>query len=324
MARRKKTSTKTTDFRHGSAKRTNIPPAKIAGEGKIPAVGKQKYAYSPHLSPVLRFDPEARADKLQEMVNKACSGKSLTEEEKEILRAVGTHWEYPSMEWAGKKEEHDRHWRTVDPVALHIHERVSANAILSAAKRTDVQRSLFADPELEYQQAVQFYEHDMDWANRLILGDSLEVMSSLTHREDLAGKVQMIYVDPPYGIRFASNFQPQVGVREVKEKESDLTREPETVKAYRDAWSLGVHSYISYLRDRLLVSHNLLTESGSVFVQIGDENLHRVRALMDEVFGDKNFCAVISFSKTTGLSQVPPAVYVQVLGRRVRKFLQLG
>ena len=299
---RKKTKAKsveTTDFRHESAKRTNIPPAKIAGEGKVPDVDKQQCAYSPHLSPVLRFDPEARADKVEEAVEKACAGKSLANEEKVILRAVAANWKHPWLEWAGKKEEHDRQYRSVDPVALHIHERVSANAILNAAKRKDVERSLFADPELEYQQAVQFYKHDMDWANRLILGDSLEVMSSLVRREGLSGRVQMIYVDPPYGIKFASNFQPEVGSRDVTDKISDLTREPEMVRAYRDTWSLGLHSYLSYLRDRLILARDLLRDSGSIFVQISDENLHRVRQVLDEVFGPQNFLSVITYATTS-------------------------
>src|SRR5439155_8269900 len=130
-------------------------------------------------------------------------------------------------------------------------------AILKVAARQDVTRNLFADPEQEYQQAVQFYKHDIDWSNRLILGDSLQVMASLARREDLAGKVQMIYIDPPYGIRFASNFQPQLGQRDVRDREQDLTREPETVKAYRDTWTLGIHSYLAYLRDRLAVAREL-------------------------------------------------------------------
>ncbi len=135
----------------------------------------------------------------------------------------------------------------------------------------------------------------------MILGDNLTVMHSLARREDLTGKVQMIYIDPPYGIKFGSNFQPEVGKRDVKDKESDLTREPEQVKAYRDTWTLGVHSYLAYLRDRLVVAKELLADSGSIFVQISDENLHSVRMVMDEIFGTKNFCAVICFSKTGGL-----------------------
>src|SRR6266511_4587225 len=132
----------------------------------------------------------------------------------------------------------------------------------------------------------------------MILGDSLQVMASLARREDLAGRVQMIFLDPPYGIKFASNFQPEIGKREVKDKESDLTREPEMVKAYRDTWTLVVHSYLTYLRDRFILARELLADSGSIFVQISDENLHRVRALMDEVFSAEHFVAVIAFKKT--------------------------
>jgi len=181
----------------------------------------------------------------------------------------------PWLEWAGKRESKSF---AVDPVALHIHERVSAQAILKVAAREDVNRSLFADPEQEYNKAVQFYRHDVDWSNRLILGDSLQVMSSLARREDLAGKVQMIYFDPPYGIKFGSNFQPEIGKRDVKDKEADLTREPEMVKAYRDTWTLGVHSYLAYLRDRLVVARDLLADSGSVFVQISDDYIQSWRA----------------------------------------------
>jgi len=171
----------------------------------------------------------------------------LNQEEAELLAAALRNHE-PWLEWAGKQEKKRFE---VDPVALHIHERLAAQAILKVIAREDVQRNLFADPQLEYQKAVQFYQHDVDWSNRMILGDSLQVMASLARREDLAGKVQMIYMDPPYGIRFSSNFQPEIGKRDVKDKEADLTREPEMVKAYRDTWTLGVHSYLAYLRDRL-------------------------------------------------------------------------
>src|SRR5580693_10415538 len=132
----------------------------------------------------------------------------------------------------------------------------------------------------------------------MILGDSLQVMASLARREDLAGSVQMIYVDPPYGIKFASNFEPQLGQRDVKDREQDLTREPEMVKAYRDTWTLGIHSYLAYLRDRLTMARELLSDSGSIFVQINDENLHRVRSVMDEVFGMENFVSTIVVRKT--------------------------
>ena len=186
---------------------------------------------------------------------------------------------------------------------MHIHERVSAKAILKVAERQNVQRDLFADPQQTYGEAVDFYQHDVDWANRLILGDSLTVMSSLAHREDLAGKVQMIYIDPPYGIKFASNFQPTVFQRDVKDREQDLTREQEQIRAYRDTWTLGIHSYLAYLQDRLIIAKELLTDSGSIFVQISDENVHRVRCIMDEVFGSENFVSLITYKVTGGTQQ---------------------
>ena len=140
------------------------------------------------------------------------------------------------------------------------------------------------------QPQTDFYQHDANWSNRMILGDSLQVMASLAEREGLRGKVQCIYIDPPYGIKFNSNFQWSTTSRDVKDGKADhITREPEQVKAFRDTWRDGIHSYLTYLRDRLTVARDLLTESGSIFVQIGDENVHRVRTLMDEVFGVENF-----------------------------------
>ncbi|MDW8342641.1 MAG: site-specific DNA-methyltransferase [Geminicoccaceae bacterium] len=241
---------------------------------------------------MLRFDASGRADALPPLIEKAMREPLSREEAALLAEALRRH--EPWLEWAGKRELPGF---AVDPVALHIHERVSTQAILRAAARQDVTRDLFADPQLDYAQAVRFYQHDVDWANRLILGDSLQVMASLAQREGLAGKVQMIYIDPPYGIRFGSNFQPETGRRTVSDKEADLTREPEMVRAYRDTWRLGVHSYLTYLRDRLIVARTLLADTGSIFVQIGDENAHRVRALMDEVFGDSNHVASIVLQK---------------------------
>jgi adenine-specific DNA-methyltransferase len=290
---------KVTDYRFPEATRKNNPPAKIAAEGHVPLVPKAEYQYSPRRPPELRFDPTGRTDELPELLATARQRK-LTEAEAWALAEALRAYE-PWLEWAGKREARSF---AVDPVALHIHERVSAQAILKVAAREDVNRSLFADPQQEYNEAVQFYKHDVDWSNRLILGDSLQVMSSLARREDLAGKVQMIYIDPPYGIRFASNFQPEVRNREVKDKESDLTREPEMVKAYRDTWRLGVHSYLAYLRDRLIAAKELLADTGSIFVQIGDENVHLVRGVLDEVFGRENFIAEITLRKTTSATNL--------------------
>ena len=270
MARKKtKTTVTTKDYRHDTETRTNIPPAKIASEGLVPQVEKVEYSYSPHLPPRLQFDP---------------SGETVYE---------------PWLEWAGRREEQSRGVFAVDPVALHIHERVSAQAVVRTAARHDVQRDLFADPAQPYREAVQFYQHDVDWANRLILGDSLQVMASLARREGLAGGVQMIYVDPPYGIQFRSNFQPELRRRTLKEQDKDLTREPETVQAYRDTWRLGVHSYLSYLRTRLILARELLAPSGSIFVQISDTNVHLVRSLLDDIFGPENFENQIAIQTTT-------------------------
>ena len=284
------------DYRHNDATRTNNPPAGIASHVKVHEKPRQEYVYNPHLPPSLRFDENGTADQLPELLQKAQQGP-LSADEVQILAAALRH-HGPWLEWAGKQEAKSF---AVDPVALHIHERVSAKAIVKVAERENVQRELFADPQLGYLEAVQSYQHDVDWANRLILGDSLTVMNSLAQRENLVGKVQMIYIDPPYGIKFASNFQPTVFQRDVKDKEDDLTREREQIKAYRDTWTLGVHSYLAYLRDRLIVAKELLTDSGSIFVQISDENIHRVRCLLDEVFGSENFVRLIHFRKTGAL-----------------------
>jgi adenine-specific DNA-methyltransferase len=301
MARRPKSvgakTPKVGDYRHESATRKNNPPAKIAAEGTVPVVPKAQYAYSPRRPPALRFDPRGGPDTLPELLDKATREPLTRDEARLLAEALRAH--EPWLEWATKAE---KKWFEVDPVALHIHERISAQAILKVAARQDVERMLFGDPEQAYHEAVQFYRYDIDWTNRLILGDSLQVMSSLARREDLAGKVQMIYIDPPYGIKFASNFQPEVGRRDVKDKEQDLTREPEMVKAYRDTWHLGVHSYLSYLRDRLIVARELLADTGSIFVQISDENVHRIRALLDEIFGITCFVSEIAFVTTGGRS----------------------
>jgi len=186
-----------------------------------------------------------------------------------------------------------------------VHPKVLIDDLKREAKAREAERAdapdLFADfnglPDPEA--ATEFYQHDANWSNRMILGDSLQVMASLAEREGLRGKVQCIYIDPPYGIRFNSNFQWSTTTRDVKDGKVDhITREPEQVKAFRDTWRDGIHSYLTYLRDRLTVARDLLTDSGSVFVQIGDENVHRVRALMDEVFGEENFVCTIEIQKT--------------------------
>jgi adenine-specific DNA-methyltransferase len=197
-------------------------PAARPARLPYPTAPKKKYWYNPHLSPVLRHDPTGGADRVLALVEKA-GREPLTAEEKKVLEeALRNH--QPWLEWAGKREAEAKGYFEVDPVALSIHERVSPQAILRAARREDVQRDLFADPQEAWTEAVKFYRHDVEWANRLILGDSLQVMTSLAEREALAGKVQMIYIDPPYGISYKSNFQPEIGQTNVKESEEHLTR----------------------------------------------------------------------------------------------------
>lgn len=206
----------------------------------------------------------------------------------------------PFLNWAGKGERAEAQ---VPTLPLFVHERLSTQAVLASVrgmKRTKATAvSLFADEGLDISDRVlKAYEHQAPWTNRMILGDSLLVMNSLLQYEGLGGKVQMIYMDPPYGVKFGSNFQPFVRRRDVKHgSDGDLTREPEMVQAYRDTWALGLHSYMTYLRDRILVARDLLLPSGSMFVQIGDENLHHVRELMEEVFGPSNFVSLVTFRK---------------------------
>ncbi|MCI0742778.1 MAG: site-specific DNA-methyltransferase [Gemmataceae bacterium] len=243
-------------YEHKGKKRTNNPPVGLVTPATDKDAGKKKYAYDPHLD--------------------------------------------PSLQWAGKAEHTSFE---VPTVSLHVHERIDPRTILEAVRRPNgagafLQGSLFdqATENLPLRQALDFYKHPHGWSNRLVAGDSLLVMNSLLEKEGLAGKVQMVYIDPPYGIKYGSNFQPFVNKRDVKDrKDEDLTQEPEMIRAFRDTWELGIHSYLTYLRDRLLLARELLHESGSCFVQISDENLHFVRTLMDDVFTSKNFCALVPF-----------------------------
>ena len=218
----------------------------------------------------------------------------------------------PQLVWRGKDSQ-DWSDLVVQAPPLYIQEKVHPKVLIddlrqrtkAGQQENEAQADLFADfnglPDDKAR--TEFYQHDANWSNRMILGDSLQVMASLAEREGLRGKVQCIYLDPPYGIKFNSNFQWSTTSRDVKDgKAGHITREPEQVKAFRDTWRDGIHSYLTYLRDRLTVARDLLTESGSIFVQIGDENVHRVRALMDEVFGEDNFVALVAYAKTTGFS----------------------
>lgn len=214
----------------------------------------------------------------------------------------------PQLVWRGKDEQ-DWSDLVVNAPPLYIQEKLHPKVLIDdlvrqtqKGKKPDDQLDLFADFNgLPSEGAkTEFYQHDAHWTNRMILGDSLQVMASLAEREGLRGKVQCIYFDPPYGIKFNSNFQWSTTSRDVKDGSLEhITREPEQVKAFRDTWRDGIHSYLTYLRDRLTVARDLLTDSGSIFVQIGDENVHRVRALMDEVFGENQFLNEIVVRKTT-------------------------
>src|SRR5437667_3636775 len=214
----------------------------------------------------------------------------------------------PQLVWAGKKEHSSFE---VPTVSLHVHERIDPSTIIEAVRKRNgqglpEQPSLFERREENppLREAIDFYRHAHGWSNRLIAGDSLLVMNSLLEKEGMAGQVQMAYIDPPYGIKYGSNFQPFVNKRDVKDgKDDDLTQEPETLRAFRDTWELGIHSYLTYLRDRLWLAKERLNESGSCFVQISDENVHLVRSLMDDAFGPANFCSVISFQITRSIAE---------------------
>ena len=251
-------------YDHKGKTRVNNPPVGLVSPETDKETGKKTYSYDPHLD--------------------------------------------PQLTWAGKAEHTSFE---VPTVSLHVHERIDPRSIIEAVRKRNgkdyEQASFFhlvaENPPLR--EAIEFYQHKHGWSNRLIAGDSLLVMNSLIEKEGLAGQVQMIYIDPPYGIEYKSNFQPFVNKRDVKDgRDEDLTAEPEMIKAFRDTWELGIHSYLTYLKDRLLLSRELLADTGSVFVQIGDENVHLVRDLLDEVFGRENFFNIISFRKTGGFGSL--------------------
>jgi adenine-specific DNA-methyltransferase len=245
----------------------------------------------------------------------------------------------PQLVWRGKDEQ-DWSDLVVHAPPLYIQEKVQPKVLIddlrrrteSDTKSADNQFDLFADFNGLPSDAAktEFYQHDAHWSNRMILGDSLQVMASLAEREGLRGQVQCIYVDPPYGIKFNSNFQWSTTSRDVKDGNTEhITREPEQVKAFRDTWRDGIHSYLTYLRDRLTVARDLLSDSGSIFVQIGDENVHRVRSLMDEVFGVDNYAGTISFFKTssqttTGLQAVSDSILVYAKKLEAQKVRRLA
>ncbi len=258
--KRKDSKGQVESYEHLDKQRVNNPPAGLVNERTDPDAGEKAiYTYDPHLD--------------------------------------------PQLQWTGKTEHTSFQ---VPTVSLHVHERIDPRTIIKTVQSgngdINKQLTLFDMQEQNHplREAIEFYKHEHNWSNRLVAGDSLLVMNSLLEKEGMAGKVQMIYIDPPYGIKYGSNFQPFINKRDVKDgKDDDLTAEPEQIRAFRDTWELGIHSYLTYLRDRLLLARELLAESGSVFVQIGEENLHHVRELMDEVFGSSNFCRVIVYVTTS-------------------------
>jgi adenine-specific DNA-methyltransferase len=280
-------------------------PAREQGEAILASLSKQLSEIraalaAPGLEPALR-------DRLA-----AASGDCLSMIDR--LRAMSG----PFLNWAGRAE---RLSFDVPTLPLFVHERLSTKVIvetLRGHKREKLTQGtmfdLFGDPNHSIvDQITRSYEYPDRWVNRMILGDSLAVMNSLLHFENLGGQVQTIYIDPPYGVRFGSNFQPFVGKKDVIHgNDDDFSREPEVVQAYRDTWEIGLHSYLTCMRDRLVLARELLAPSGSIFVQISDENVHHLRELLDEIFGDSNFCAVINFRKTSGASS--PTAKTKVVG----------
>ena len=288
-------------YDHREASRANNPPVGLVTPETDRDAGKKTYAYDPHIDPSFQFDPHR--SQIERIIDDGIAAETI-EEAKSALSEL-KKCQAPYLDWAGKAEHTSFDLQTV---SLHVHERIDPRTIIEAVRKKNgngQQMSLFEYTEENppLRDAIEFYKHPHNWSNRMVAGDSLLVMNSLLEKEGMAGKVQMIYIDPPYGIKYGSNFQPFVNRRDVKDgKDEDLTQEPEMIKAFRDTWELGIHSYLTYLRDRLLLARELLTESGSVFVQISAENVHHVRELMDEVFGVGNFVSSVTFVKTSGFS----------------------
>jgi len=296
-------------YRHPD-KRANNPEVGMVHPDNDPDQPQTVWKYDPHLDPVLQFD-SGRA-RVENLIDDALASGD-TERMREALFEL-KRLQRPYLEWTGKAE---RTSFNVDTVSLYVHERIDPASILATIRKRlkgekdsgekAFQPDLFSAPfeNLPLRQALDFYRHEKNWSNRLIAGDSFLVMNSLLQKESMAGQVQMIYIDPPYGIKYGSNFQPFTNKREVKDgADADLTQEPEMLKAFRDTWELGIHSYLTYLRDRLVLAKDLLHESGSVFVQISNENLHHTVELLDEIYGTLNRVSVITFRKTSGAGSI--------------------
>ncbi|MCY6412494.1 site-specific DNA-methyltransferase [Acinetobacter sp. VNH17] len=289
-------------------RRVNNPEVGMVTPFTDPDAGKTRWKYDPHIDPSLQFDSQRAWT--ENLIDDALASNDL-EQMKQALEALKKA-QSPYLNWAGKAEHTSFE---IDTVSLHVHERVDPASILAAVRRRmgkdevskgkirALQPGLFDAPfeNLPLRDALDFYKHEKGWSNRLIAGDSLLVMNSLLQKESMAGKVQMVYFDPPYGIKYGSNFQPFVNKKDVKDKsDNDLTQEPEMLKAFRDTWELGIHSYLTYMRDRLLLAKDLLNDTGSIFVQISDENIHHLREILDDVFGIENFIIQIAYATTSG------------------------
>ena len=259
------------------------------------------YLYDSSLAPELAWDEAEARGKGEQLIDEIIGSDDLAQAQAAAERLK--HLSQPFLNWTGKTE---RERISVPTLPLFVHERLSTAAVLETLKRHRRDRKgtldLFGEGDKSIGEKIRgAYEHLNGWQNRLILGDSLQVMNSLLEYEAMGRQVQMVYMDPPYGIKFGGNFQPFVRKRDVKDGDDDaLSREPEMVQAYRDTWEYGIHSWLTYMRDRLLLARELLTDSGSCFVQISDENVHLVRSVMDEVFGRENFVSLITFKKTGG------------------------
>jgi adenine-specific DNA-methyltransferase len=324
MASRKRTakSAKAVEtLTHEEATRKNIPTAELQSLAeRAEETHPKKPTQYPRATPLDEGETRPRDGDLDPQIIWNGARIRLTREQIERLSEKGEiEIGEAQLVWRGKDTQ-DWSDLVVQAPPLYIQEKIHPKVVIDDLIRRTKARAqeatdapdLFADFNgLDPEARLEFYEHDQHWSNRMILGDSLQVMASLAEREGLRGKVQCIYFDPPYGIKFNSNWQVSTLSRDVKDgKREDISREPEQVKAFRDTWKDGIHSYLTYLRDRLTVARELLTDSGSIFVQIGDENAHRVRVMLDEVFGEKNFIAQIVFSKTAGAtSEFIPGTY---------------
>lgn len=320
MARAPKGPKQIATFNHESDARRNIPTAEMADLAAMQEeIAPLAPAVYPRARPLAVGEVRDRDTDLDPQIVWNGARITLTKGQVAQLAETGTiEIGDAQLVWRGKDRQ-DWSDLIVTAPPLYIQEKVHPKAIIDdLVRQTEAAKEEATDaPDLfadfnglsDPMARTEFYQHDQHWSNRMILGDSLQVMASLAEREALKGKVQAIFFDPPYGIKFNSNWQVSTQSRDVKDgKQTDISREPEQVKAFRDTWKDGIHSYLTYLRDRLMVMRDLLTESGSLFVQIGDENVHRVRALMDEVFGEENLVALAVVAKTAGATStyLPP------------------